>query len=371
MLRKTLIATCLLASLAVAQEKPRVDNKPLAAQVKQAMEAKNPSAALAKAEQLEASPLKDGTWADNTDEVPLLLYETGSRSEALTWLAEKTANVDSEIRELSSSDAYRRKFLLARAAGKLRRLAQLDGDRKLQVQFARTALELSPESGWDFDQYARALIEAGKPDEALQAMLDWSGTSHTPARMRSKRLDLLVDLDRGEAAKAEAREYLKVGEDPLRAVEAMVLLLPVEDVTRCCELSAQEVLNGIKLDLRKRTGRINRDQLAALATQLTEGGDARPLKVTDEARALAGELADAPLADFLVPLLTGEHAKAFGVAYARARASQSDTDYIRWIKAAAGALRCHEQHYNGTALEFVKFVNNERADNPAAALLEE
>jgi thioredoxin-like negative regulator of GroEL len=371
MLRKTLIATCLLAATAFAQEKPKADNKPLAAQVKAAMDAKDPATALAKAEQLEASPHKDRTWADNTDKVPVLLYESGRRDEALNWLAEKTANVDSEIRELDASDAYRRKFLLARAAGRLRRLAQLDGDTRLQVQFARTALELEPESGWAFDQYARALVESGKPDEALKAMLDWSGTSHTPARMRSKRLDLLVDLDRTEAAQAEAREYLKVGDDPLRAVEAIVLLLPVDDVTRCCELSAQEVLNGIKLDLRKRTGRINRDQLAALASQLTEGGDARPLRVSDEARALAAELAGAPLADFLVPLLTGEHARAFRIAYGRARASQSDSDYIRWIKAAAGALRCHEQHYNGTALEFVKYVNNERPDNPAAALLEE
>ena len=75
------------------------------------------------------------------------------------------------------------------------------------------------------------------------------------------------------------------------------------------------------------------------------------------------------MAAFLVPLLRGEYPAAFREAYARAKAAETDRDYVAWVNAAAGAIRCMEQHYNGKALEFVKFVNGTVATNPVADLV--
>ena len=126
------------------------------------------------------------------------------------------------------------------------------------------------------------------------------------------------------------------------------------------------MLDGRKLELRRAAGRLNSQELLALADQLTKGGSARPLVISDDAKALADTLAAAPLASFIVPLLKGDYPAAFREAYDRAKASDDDRAYVGWINAAAGAIRCMEQHYNGKALEFIKFVNGTVATNPVA-----
>jgi len=94
------------------------------------------------------------------------------------------------------------------------------------------------------------------------------------------------------------------------------------------------------------------------------------LKVTDKAKALATQIG-VDKNPYLANLLNGNHSAAFRIAWANAQSSEDEKQYIRWIEAAAGAIRCHDQHYNGRAIEFVKFVNGEIEENPVTDLMTE
>jgi hypothetical protein len=180
---------------------------------------------------------------------------------------------------------------------------------------------------------------------------------------------LLSSLKRTDAAKAEAAEYLKVSADPVAAAKALAILLPADDASLCCGLSAQQVLDGYKAMLRTKDGRVNVALLLQLTDQLTKGGGARPLVVSDEAKALAEKLAGAPLAAFIVPLLKGDYAAAVKEGYIRVKASAADAEYVGWVNATAGAIRCMDQHYNGRALDFIKFLNGTAGTNPVAEMV--
>ena len=359
------MAVAMAATGALAQTIP-ADNKALADAIQQASDAKDTAAALAKATELEASAVKDGVWADNARTVADLMWRSGKHAEAAAWLAEKAASLAADTTDLAGKVPDQRKSALV--SGCLD-LVKLETDQAARAGLARTALTLSDTSTGAFNALYKALAASEEFDEALKACLDYAGKAATVEKMRSQRLGLMVQLKRIDDLKAEAIEYLKVAADPAGATRALAYVLPADDAALCCGLTAQQVLDGRKLELRRVAGKLNSQALLALADQLTKGGTARPLVISDDARNLADTLAGAPLAAFIVPLLRGEYPAAFREAYARAKAAESDGDYVAWINAAAGAIRCMEQHYNGKALEFVKFVNGTVATNPVADLV--
>jgi len=366
--RAMLMLMAMAATWALAQtsQTDNTDNKALAAAVKQASAAKDTATALARATVLEASDAKDALWADNARTMANLMWRSGKHAEAATWLGEKAESLAADTADLAGDVPDQRRSALVNGCLDL---VKLEADQTARAALARMALTISDTSNGAFMALYNALVASQKHDDALKACLDYAGKAATAEAMRSRRLALMVQLKRMGDLKAEATEYLKVAADPAGATKALAHALPTDDAALCCGLTAQQVLDGRKLELRKVEGKLNSQALLALADQLTKGGTARPLTISDDARSLAETLAGAPLAAFLVPLLKGEYPAAFREAYARAKAAESDRDYVAWVNAAAGAIRCMEQHYNGKALEFVKFVNGTVATNPVADLV--
>jgi len=320
--------------------------------------ARNYVAALAAARALEASSEHDWAWAENAKTLAQTLWHMGRPDEAIAYVKSAIADPDRSHQRIEG------------IAGACHSLGQNLSHR---VEFARLYMQ-NRGTATEHGVYLlfTGLVHDKKFDEALVVALEYGPDTVNlgPAWTRHERLKLFVQLRRADAATAEALEFVKVATHPMQAANAIQHLLPGGDVSLCVGLTAQQVLDGYKISLRRDTGRLNSESLVALANQLTKGGTGRPLVVTDAAKALAAQLgdADAPLAEFLQPLLCGDHAEAFRVAYARAKAAENDADYIMWINAAAGAIRCVDQHYNGRALDFVRFINGELDTNPAADL---
>ena len=336
---------------------PNAGNDVLAAEVDRAMRAGDANAALAASRRLHASDSREKAWEDNLPRLARLMARTGRPDEALAFLQDRAAGV--------ADDGHARHGL-ARVAG---RLAREEEDPNRRVAFYKAAADLFPEHPYVFRRYVDALVETERIDEALTACGDRATSSLASARdMRRMRLRILTGTDRAAQTRAEAVAFLKVATSPEEALEALPLALPPGDVALCAAQNAQAVFNGVKLSVRRKTGRLQRQALVALAEQLTQGGDARPLTVSDRAGDLAEELtaAKAPLAGYLSNLLSGDYPAAWRAAFAAAREAESDGLYIAWIEAAAGAIRCHDQHYNGRALQFVRYVNGETAENPLA-----
>jgi hypothetical protein len=353
------------AQTALAQTS-RPSNTQLSVAVRLAANAKDTATALAKASELEASAVKDVVWADNTRALANLMWRSGQHAEAAAFLAGRAAALAEETKRLTAPVPAQRRAAIV--AGCLDLIA-LEADPAAKIGLAKTALAVDESSYPAFTALYAVLVADKQHDAALRACLDYMGKATSPESMRDRRMTLLVALKRTEDLKGEALEYLKVSRDVVLATRALAHILPADDVALCCGLTAQQVLDGRKLQLRKTEGRLHSQKLLALADQLTKGGSARPLRVSDEAKALAENLKDAPLSAWLVPLLKGEHAAAYREAYARAKAAETDADYVTWINSAAGAIRCREQHYNGKALEFIHFVNGKTAINPVADMV--
>jgi hypothetical protein len=355
-----LIATCLLAATAIAQEdpagKPRTDNAPLAAQVKSAIDQGKPAEALARAQELFASDNRDKLWLENARRIPGLLVGNGRKDEALTFLRSvKTGEYANGL-----------KWSLAAEA---RDLAEEELDPARKLALLKEGSELFPHNGGYFSGYLRQLVRDGQIDTALAEVTQRGQGEHgTAAWMHKTRLGILRSAKRTEAARAEARQLLLATDNPADAMDALELLLPPDDVTLAAARTAQQLLDGIKLDLRGKAGKINAEHLSRIARQLTEGGEDRPLRLSDQAGQLAQAVAasQAPLKVYLAALLGGDYPAAFAEAYAQAKSARDDRLYVAWIKAAAGAVRCNDQHYNGRALGFLRFINGDQAENPLA-----
>ena len=318
--------------------------------------AKNFSAALAAARAIEASSEHDWAWAENAKTLAQLLWMTGQPDEALAYIKAAIADPDRSHQRIEG------------IAGACHSLGQNLSHR---VEFARLYIanrSVATEHGVYL--LFTGLVHDKKYDEALAVALEHGpGAANLgPAWARHERMKLLAQLRRTDDAAAEALEFVKVATHPMQAANALQHLLPGGDVSLCVGLTAQQVLDGYKLAMRRDTGRLNSETLVALANQLTKGGTARPLTVTDQAKALAAQLDGTPLAAYLQPLLRGDHAAAFRYAYAQAKAAEHDSEFIMWINAAAGTIRCTDQHYNGRALDFVRFINGELDTNPVADL---
>jgi len=352
----TVLTVLFLSTAALAQDNDAASaNAQLAEQVTQALEAKDIDAAVTASQQLFASETHDKAWANNLARLPRLLFRADRTDEALAFFQARLAETDAEKlpRRGMSVTAYQ----LARRA--------TDPDQKLAL--TKVATELHPGHAFIFNDYVKALVRAEQIDEALVACLARAEAGDASFEsMRARRLEILAGVDRPDQRRAEAAAYLKVATDPDAALDVLPLALPPDDVALCAAIRAQKVFDGVKLSLRRETGRLHPETLAGLAEQLTRGGEARPLRISHEARQLAAGLTDAqaPLANYLASLLSGDYASAFNAAYRRAKQAESDGRYVDWIRAAAGAIRAHDQHYNGRALAFIRFVNGESDQNP-------
>ncbi len=355
------VLVAIFAASALAQTAS--PNQTLADAVKTATDAKSTSAALEASAKLEASTTHDALWAANARNYAVLLAKSGKLSDAEAWVKSAAGTIPADMED------YAKSARVSAFSGAAYDVAKLDPDPARRVDLARVGLGLDPKSWGNFDVLYSALVASGKPDDALQACLDYAGKAMSMEGMRSRRMDLLSSIKRADALKAESVEYLKVATDPIGAARALANVLPADDSSLCVGLSAQQVLDGVKLMLRAKDAKVNGAVLLAIANQLTKGGDTRPLRVSDEAKALSVTLKDAPLAKYLSPLLTGDYTAAIKESYAQAKASASDSFYTAWVNATAGAIRARDQYYNGAAIDFVKFINGAAEVNPIAGVL--
>jgi len=119
---------------------------------------------------------------------------------------------------------------------------------------------------------------------------------------------------------------------------------PATDVLNLTVLDPGQILERLKWHQRQTTGRMDAAALQQIHKQLTEGGKLRPLTVSATSKALAAQIRDdAPLADYLRALLTGDHRQAVQVAWGKMLAAQTDDEYAQWLAAAVAAVRCHDQ----------------------------
>ena len=334
-----IVVVAVMTTTALAEPVKEISaNEKLHNEVNQAFKDKDHATALAKAQALDASEEKnDKNWVLNTRSVPLALVKLGKKAEARTWISQKLTEIDS-IPE--NRRRLRKLYLFHSAAAMAVDMSSTLAERKsaAAIALAVDVIDDNPkaDNGGIFIQRMKIYKAIGETDNM----------------------------------KAEGIKYLRVGRKTSDIRGIVIQYLPCEDVALCAFATAQHIVNFTKHDQRKKTGLLHTKGLIALANQLADGGDARPLQVTDKAKALAAQIG-ADKNPYLFNLLNGNHAEAFRLAWANAKSSKSDGQYIRWIEAAAGAIRCLEQHYNGRAIEFVKFVNGEIKDNPVTDLMTE
>ena len=97
-------------------------------------------------------------------------------------------------------------------------------------------------------------------------------------------------------------------------------------------------------------------ELDAVRRELSRGGDFRPFvasKFSREVGQLIGP--DAPLGEFLKPLLNGDYQAAARAAWRQARLAKNGHDHDEWIKAVALAVACQDQYRAGRAAAFLKW----------------
>lgn len=147
--------------------------------------------------------------------------------------------------------------------------------------------------------------------------------------------------------------------------------LPKNDALQVFVLSAQNVAARYKIHRREVTGLTNGAELEAFVKTLTEGGPDKPLVKTNEGTALFNAIADndAQHKAFWQAMADHNFKSAAMYAFNQARNSTSDDEYTRWIKVVSQVIRVADQSYNARALDFVKWVNGEIAENPVADLI--
>ena len=333
------------------------DNAELRKGIEEAQQKGNLQAAMKLSQELESSTVHDGDWGHNGKLMANLLYQTKGVAAKVEYLR---SAFEAAV-ELEGAAVTHRKQMISSAC-----YDYWAGDAH-SVVMAEMDVQYLGANAHNVEFLYRGYFGLKKYEDAL-GVLDRFPDALPNDQTVLRRLDALVALKRTDAIGDAALEFVKVSADPLKAANALQYLLPGDDVALCVGLTAQQVLDTRKTELRRSTGRLAPNVLVALANQLTKGGDDRPLRVSDEARALAAKLADtdAPLAGYLQPLLAGDYKAAFRYAYAQAKASESDGEYVMWINVAAGAIRCADQHYNGRALAFIQYVNGTLATNPVA-----
>jgi hypothetical protein len=347
---------CLLCSTwAMGQ----TNNAELAKQIDEAVAKGNTQEALKLSMGLDASEVRDATWATNARTLANLLYQVKSEADKVEYIRAaftEAATMEGEV-------ATRRRDYIAAAC-----YDYWKGDANA-VRMVEMILENFGPTVHNISMLYNANFHLKEYGEALSILEKHAGV--IPAEQEAAyRLNALAALKRTDDIPAAVLAYLAVSTSPVQAVAALQNVLPGDDAALCAGLTAQKMLDGYKIEVRRSTGRNVPAMMVTLANQLTKGGDDRPLRVSDEAKALADKLDSAPLAAYLQPLLRGDYKSAFKFAYTQAKSADTDPDYIVWINAAAGVIRCADQCYNGRALGFIRYVNGDDNTNPATELLE-
>lgn len=153
----------------------------------------------------------------------------------------------------------------------------------------------------------------------------------------------------------------------------ILLVVPANDVSQVVFADAQDVAENAKRYLRETTGRLSNEQAAAFVKQLMSGDGTKLLGTTAEAREIAAALekTNAPTKNFFVPLFNNDIKKAAQAAFVSAKAAKTDTEYRFWIQLLAAAVRANDQCYNKRAIDVVRWVNGDLAENPVVDLITE
>jgi len=334
-------------------------NAELRQRIEEAQQKGNLQAALKLSRQLEVSDVHDGDWGYNAKLMANLLYLSKGAEAKFEYIR----SAFEEAVKLEGAAVTHRKQMLASAC-----FDYWAGD-AWSAKMIETSVAYLGANEQNIDFLFRAYFGQKKYEDAL-AVLDKHAAALSKAQAALWRLEALVALKRTDAIPAMALEYVKVSTDPMKAASILQYLLPGDDVALCVGLTAQQVLDARKTELRRSTGRLAPGVLVTLANQLTKGGNDKPLRVSDEAKALADKLDSTPLAGYFQPLLRGDHKAAFRYAYGQAKTSEIDGEYVLWINAAAGAIRCADQCYNGRALKFIQYVNGTSDAFPVADMVE-
>lgn len=216
------------------------------------------------------------------------------------------------------------------------------------------------------------LVSQKKPADAIAVI---EGLSVVSAPIASIYADLQTGKPEGAAlVNAAVVKMLKTrSPGSLSTAESALLrkIVPGNDAINCMLTDAQGVADGYKNYLRKQSGRIDNTPVATFVKQLNTGDGTKALVITNEAKALAAAISagDVQMAPFLVPMLNGDYKTAAKLAFAQAKASENDATYSFWISALSSAVRCQDQCYNKRAIDVIKWVNGEVAQNPVEDLL--
>lgn len=147
-------------------------------------------------------------------------------------------------------------------------------------------------------------------------------------------------------------------------------VIPANDACLLMFGDAQAVADNYKRFLRKETGRLNNEAVSAFAKQLSTGDGQKVLVVTQASKDLATAIGAGNSAhkDFWVPFFNGDFKTAAAVALGKAK-DGGDDDYRFWIQMLSGAVRANDQCYNKRAIDVIRWVNGDLAENPVADLL--
>lgn len=329
------------------------DNAALSRNVHESKAAGDVQQAVTLSREIEQSDTKDVEWANNARVMAGLILETDGKTEMLAYLTvsfEEAASMEGDV------GAQRMKQLSSACYDKWENDA-------ISVALANLDFQYNGPTENYITRMRGMMMGSGQHDEALQFIEDNKGNLDTQFIVNAK-FSVVERMAPSEKIRPMAVEFAMTTESPVRAAIALRFILPSDDVSLCAGATAQQIVNGYKFDMRRKTGQVGNVQLLALANQLVRGGNARPLRVSPESLAMSDKLTESPLAEFLVPLLRGDHRTAFEYAFDRAKHAEQDDEYVQWINAAVGAIRCMDQCYNGRALEFVQYINGKTDVNP-------
>jgi tetratricopeptide (TPR) repeat protein len=234
-------------------------------------------------------------------------------------------------------------------------------------QFATIINDPQSPAHWVRTAYLAAvdlLLEDKNPDEAIEQLHRLLDRPFNKDALGDRLSDInrLVRLDRDGNYVELVGEYLS----HLPNLGGLTLseAAPPNDVLLVgTSGNLNEILDRFKLHLRASTGRVDGLAMERLAKHLQEGSAARPFETSAFSRAVAEEIsADAPLAGYLRPLLSGNYQTAAKYAWLKARGARHDAERLEWLQGVAIAVRCEDQSRAGRAEAFWKWAT---AQTPA------
>ena len=99
-------------------------------------------------------------------------------------------------------------------------------------------------------------------------------------------------------------------------------------------------------------------KLEEVDAQLAKGGTLRPFATSDFSKQVAAAIsADAPMADYLRPLLAGDYQAAAQAAWRHSRLARRKSDRDNWIEGVVVAIGCADQSRAARAESFYNWAN--------------